>query len=340
MPMETWRPLKSTHRWTHVCPGAVLLHNNETGVIVDVRAVEGEHRSVWLKALRLDGTRVDLEVTANTDILAAADELLPGEEDLRTITLPAVLWQRRQLYTRARLIGMCAAIVAGALMLSTMQPALLVAAPFVSAGLALIPRALPSGTDELSFLAPDRLGITKDSVLDYALALEDGRLWVPPRAGADRRQLIRERADAIREEYLALREDVAYRIECSALFDPLEPATAEFEEALVAFQDAGDATSTGELDDRACALEVAFNVARANAERLGFSHLPDAARDDARRAQKAVRLAAEAGTDAERRTALTHARQILDSLTIYYLPRLDERLALMPGPAAPPTPGE
>jgi len=121
---------------------------------------------------------------------------------------------------------------------------------------------------------------------------------------------------------------MAYRIECSALFDPKVPATAVFEEALVAFEDVTDLTPTDEFDALATEVELAFNVAQANAERIGLSHLPEDKRADARRAGKAAHLAAGAATEGERQASLAQVKRILDSLALYYLPTIREKPAL------------
>ncbi|WP_040282984.1 hypothetical protein [Tessaracoccus massiliensis] len=78
-------------------------------------------------------------------------------------------------------------------------------------------------------------------------------------------------------------------------------------------------------------MELTFNVAQANAERLGLEHLPEGARSDARRAGKAARLAAGATTPGERQASLAQVKRILDSLALYYLPTLVERLAIEAG---------
>ena len=83
--------------------------------------------------------------------------------------------------------------------------------------------------------------------------------------------------------------------------------------------------------NRAAEVQLAFDAARANAERLGLNHLPLTARDDAGRAAKAVRLARRASTDGEREAAMAQAHKLLESLALYYLPTPDEAVRMLGG---------
>lgn len=83
-------------------------------------------------------------------------------------------------------------------------------------------------------------------------------------------------------------------------------------------------------------MELAFETARAHAETVGLAHLPQQARDHARRAAGAARLARAAATEAERAAAQDQVVRILRSLALYYLPDPDRLpLALTRGPATP-----
>ncbi|MEO7589409.1 MAG: hypothetical protein ABIS84_15425 [Arachnia sp.] len=148
----------------------------------------------------------------------------------------------------------------------------------------------------------------------------------------ERRDRIEARAESIRSEYEALLTDIVYRINNSALFDPSVPATERFQTALLLWHDAGDAPLET-LDGLSADLEIAYTVARDNAETLGLAHLPATARPDARRAAKAARLAAESPNEGERTASLHHVARILDSLALYYLPSV----AATPLPLDPPT---
>ncbi|HMR50231.1 MAG TPA: hypothetical protein PKE40_13395 [Arachnia sp.] len=125
----------------------------------------------------------------------------------------------------------------------------------------------------------------------------------------------------VRESYGRMLGDIAYRIENSALFDPAVPLTRQFDTALALWGDVNAATPETEVVRRASLVKVAFDAARANAETLGLAHLPDTARDAARRAAAAARLAAGTSVDAERDAALAQVIQILNSLALYYLPQ-------------------
>ncbi|WP_296135734.1 hypothetical protein [uncultured Tessaracoccus sp.] len=332
MRSEPWQPVPLETTWGSLPPGAIFVHHDEDGIVVDVRRTE--HAKTKLHLQRLNGERFTEDVKDGATVGQKANAWLhPGDaHDVRAVSVPAVLWRHQGLLAPRTWVGLLVSAVVGTAVVVFASAGQLYLA-FLAAGAAsvAVQRLFRRG-NELQFLAPDRLGITMETILPYVLTREQGKLWVSPTAGADRRQLTFQRVDAIRERHLELREDIAYRIECSALFDPAVPATAEFEAALVRFDDVTDQTPTDELDALASEVEVSFNVAQANAERLGIAHLPEEARGDARRAGKAARLAAGASTEGERQASLSQVRRILDELALYYLPRLDETLAIEAGP--------
>lgn len=142
-----------------------------------------------------------------------------------------------------------------------------------------------------------------------------------------------ERVNAVRDAYAHLRDDIAYRIENSALFDPGFPPTQRLEVALLAWSPESD-----DAHRLASEVEDSFVAGRAAAEALGFSHLPETARGTARRALAVARLALAAPSDAERAAAAKKAAELLGSLALYYLPTVDpdvpsliaQRHALLP----------
>lgn len=139
---------------------------------------------------------------------------------------------------------------------------------------------------------------------------------------------------AVKQTYGRLRGDIAYRIEHAALFDPAVALTAQFETALVLWDDVDATTPPDEAARRASMVQVTFDTARAHAETVGFAHLPTAARGDAERAAKAARLARATDSEAERRAALARTIAILRSLALYYLPdpeAVDRALTTGPG---------
>lgn len=175
---------------------------------------------------------------------------------------------------------------------------------------------------ERAFLAAEwRWGLTGPRILlDSGERLTPGELVARlPSPDAARDAALARVAD-VRALYGRMLSDVAYRIENSALFDSAVPLTSRFETALALFSDATDQTTDAELTRRAGLVRVTFDAARANAETLGLGHLPVTARDDARRAAGAARLAASAATEAERAAANAQVVRILGSLALYYLP--------------------
>ena len=128
--------------------------------------------------------------------------------------------------------------------------------------------ALPAKT---VILGQERVGVTPETVHAYALAVERGELWgdaLP--AGAPTSP--RVQVDRIGQEYVQLRSDLVYRLECPALFDPAVATTAAFEAAMVAFEDEPSSANA----DR---VELKFNLAREHAERVGLRHVENAHRD-------------------------------------------------------------
>ncbi|GAA4897573.1 hypothetical protein GCM10025789_14340 [Tessaracoccus lubricantis] len=325
---STWQPVPLGEKWGEVAPGSVLLYTDEAAVVVDARRSSGKLK---LRIQRPDGERFEREVKGGQTLRSQGKALLESD-DVRAMMLPAVIWHEDKLFSPRNMVALLASAVVTTLLVVLLGMgagvgSFLYLVFMASGATAMGVRRLWKG-GRVSFLAPDRLGLTMGTIHAYALTREQGRLWVPPSPGADRRGLARQRVAAIREACLQLREDIVYRIESPALFDPKVPATAEFEASLVAFDDADDLTPTDALDALAAEAEVTFNVAQANAERLGLEHFPEEARADARRAGKAARLAAGAATEGERQASLGQVRRILDSLALYYLPTIDEKLAI------------
>ncbi|HMR50232.1 MAG TPA: hypothetical protein PKE40_13390 [Arachnia sp.] len=143
-----------------------------------------------------------------------------------------------------------------------------------------------------------------------------------------------ERVGIVKASYGRQLGDIVYRIENSALFDAAVPETQRFQVALVAWDQ-----SSADADRLASELEQAYAAAVRTAEHLGLDHLPETARDPARRAAKAVGVALGTGPEAERRAAGTRVAEILNSLALYYLPTVDpeapaligQRRAIEPG---------
>ncbi|MBB1483758.1 hypothetical protein H5392_07770 [Tessaracoccus sp. MC1865] len=128
----------------------------------------------------------------------------------------------------------------------------------------------------------------------------------------------RSRVDLVKERLGALRGDIVYRIENSALFDAAVPQTQRLELALMAWDE-----MSPDVAALATEVEAAFDDARRHAEELGLDHLPETARDSGRRAARAAHAALHGDTEGERETARRRVADILSSLTLYYLPPVD-----------------
>ena len=149
----------------------------------------------------------------------------------------------------------------------------------------------------------------------------------PPEVDGGKVVSAADRVRLVRGSYDRLRDDIAYRIENSALFDAAVPATERLEVALLGWNPASPAA-----DSLADEVERSFAEAREQAEALGFDHLPETARGTARRAHTLARRALGAGTPAERVAAGRKVADLLGSLALYYLPGVDPET---PGLIAP-----
>lgn len=146
--------------------------------------------------------------------------------------------------------------------------------------------------------------------------------------------------DDVKAEYGRLLSDIAYRIECPALFDPHEPTTKAFTLALLRWDNNDGVVGDDERRHLAQRVRATFRAARANAERIGMDHIPEEHRDRATTALGAARLAADtASTDAERENALRRAIDILDQLALYYLPSGTDARKAISGAAPLQLPG-
>lgn len=156
----------------------------------------------------------------------------------------------------------------------------------------------------------------------------------------DRSEAAARQVDEVKEEYGRLLSDLAYRVDNPALFDAAVPETEALTLALFRWDSEWPRLETEDRVALAAQVVSFFRAARRHAERVGMRHLPETARDDARRALKAIRLALdESTTPAERKAAAGLARQLLSGLALYYLPSRAEvsnalggrRLKQLPG---------
>lgn len=162
-----------------------------------------------------------------------------------------------------------------------------------------------------------------------ALPLPEG---APPPAGADPSATAAQaRIDAVKAAYGELAADIAYRIECSALFDTSAPLTRQYELLMLRWEDDRARLSPDDLERLAREVSLAFDTARGHAEAVGLTHLPTTAHADAGRAIKAAHLAKNAATDGERTAAMAQVVRLLDSIALYYLPPADEAPLMLGG---------
>ncbi|WP_076060698.1 hypothetical protein [Tessaracoccus sp. ZS01] len=128
------------------------------------------------------------------------------------------------------------------------------------------------------------------------------------------------RVQSVRGEFAALRSNLIYRIEHSALFDDAALLTREFHLALMRWEEAQGSDDDELLQRAASEVEFSFRTARSHAETVGLTHLPEGSRAKAERAIRAARLAERAATGEEREEAVGHVAGLLDALSLYYLP--------------------
>ena len=280
---------------------------------------EGSRPVRSVKASDLDSPPVQRDLSGGT--LADVVRLVSRGTGHEAIALPPVDWAGRAEGLRLQwpvtiLVGVIVAVL-------LVLPGLPVLAGFaipIAAAAAAITWSLLRRRRPTRIRTAGDLRLDSSNLVDYAIAR---RLGERPEALTDdqRRGRITARMDAVRAEYGRLSADIVYRIEASALFDPASAPTKSFEVALVRADT--EAGSLEDLDELATELEIAFSVARDHAETVGIGHLPATAREDARRASKAARLASRAATEGEREAALAQVVRILDALALHYLPAPD-----------------
>ena len=173
--------------------------------------------------------------------------------------------------------------------------------------------------------------------MERGMSVADFLAVLPPLP--DPRRDAHERVAEVRAVYGRMLADVAYRIENAALFDSGVETTRRLETALAMWSDVIPTTPDDEVLRRAAMVDLTFDTARAHAETVGLAHLPEQARDRARRAASAARLARAAATEAERAAAQEQVVRILRSLALHYLPDPDRLPRAISRSPASPRPG-
>jgi len=153
---------------------------------------------------------------------------------------------------------------------------------------------------------------------DTTISLAEAFARLPRDAGP--RAAAIDQVAEIRALYGRMLTDIAYRIENSALFDSTVSTTRQLETSLALWSDVTRSTSDEEITRRSAVVAVAFRTARSHAETIGLGHLPTTARNSARRAVGAARLARSSRSAAERDAAQLRVVSILRFLALDCLP--------------------
>lgn len=319
-----WRKLTQYTRLRDVNKQAILaMRDDGTGVLMRFRHYESK-KSSWNTIHQLD-TRNQKWVSWRVKSGGATlRDALP--EDMKDATLVAIPLWHRQRWARVLRVGLIVALMVLAVVLG-LTPYLV---PYIGVALLLLaPRFGPVHIRSLQ-----QLPLTSNNIVEYAAQRIAGAHPEALEELPHREETLARIAD-IKAEYGELKLDVLTRIEQPALFDSAVPTTSRFLTALVRAEDSIDDLDIDQLEQLAARLEVAFEVAKDHAAAVGIAHLPEDLRDDGRRASKAARLAQAAASDGERRAATTQLNRILDSMALYYMPSVTERLEI----EAPPTEG-
>lgn len=270
-----------------------------------------------------DNVTVDFQDTAVRDELGplAGRTTVPRHTTISDFALASAQINVQRAGTVPKIAGLAAPLPAWSLVLMiAIGVTLAVAGSIVG-----VPQlALPGTVLVLSALATHRMQANDSSWRQSPRVLDQGRDILPSRIAellgtpAPTGPTPAERVSLVKDEWVALQSDIVYRIENSALFDPAVAQTQDFQLALMSW-DASSPDASRLADE----VEDAFAAARSHAERLGFNHLPETARDSARRAGRAAATALSSDHEGERRAAAARAAEILSSLALYYLPVID-----------------
>lgn len=336
---EFWQPLDPQTPIEGLVPFTALLlpERGESGIIAHyaynpeagaVAPYVMQYQRTHSPAARLTRLSLSREAVIGTK---AADLL--GTSRVSVLPLPPVQWSRRGRPWRGRAVAasLAAALVAAATLVFGGTTGAWWFLPLAAAAFGLVwwtaVERLP-----MRILAPGDLQLDRSNVVEYARGrLRGERPEI--RSREQRRAAIIERVEQIKADYGRLSTDIIYRIENAALFDTADPVTTRFQTALISF-DTNQDQGLNRLEELAGEVEVTFAVAQDHAETVGLHHLPEGNRDAARRASNAARLAERATTDGERIASMHQVARILDSLALYYLPRVNPKTFAI---EAPPT---
>lgn len=332
-----WKPLPTTTILADLLGTSVLMYGDDAAEgRVAMFMMFADPSQIVMRIARtsdLDSS-VDLTFHPNTRLASAAEKFFPSTT-LRAVALQPISWRHREHGVRYRtpIVVVSAALVLVVLIALSNPVAAALAIPLAAAvagALWLMLRRM----SPTSIPMPGTLQLDGSNLVDYAEKRQRGERPEMLRLSEQKANVV-ARVDSIRAEFGQLEADIVYRINNSALFDTAVPATERFQMALIAWQDASD-DSVEEMNSLAADVEIAYSVARANAETLGLFHLPETARPDGRRAAKAARLALSATNEGERQASRHQLMRILNSLALYYLPDVKDAARAIEGPSNSP----
>lgn len=324
MTLRQWQPVPHRTQINGIGLDSVLVFaegSTEGIVLSSQRWVSDSVKVTWASTRDLNAPQTREYAPATRLVHVAADLLGPVEDgaELTILAMPTVRWPGPRPYPWAAVAAAALAASLGVLVgLGDEAWVYMVLAVVAVVGLSLFWQGRRS-RQPARVLAAGRLALDGPDLVEYARARLAGER---PGSSADRLEEATARVADIREEFGALTSDIVYRIDHPALFDTAVPTTGQFHAALMRFDDAHSLPISA-VEDLAADVEVAYSLARDHAETIGQAHLPEAARDGARRAAKAARLAAGAATEHERAASLAQVQRILESLALYYLPTID-----------------
>lgn len=330
MTFPLWQPIPERTWVKELLDTSILIHADDPshGVVATFH-IKDQSSGVTMQYARTPNLDTPTSATFGPiGIVSACVSTVFSEPNMRIVAIPPVEWKQpgAGLAWRTPAVGVASlATIAGCLAVGTAFTA--AAAIPLAALVGWLLWLLLRRQEPTHIRTAGDLHLDGGNIVEYA---QQRALGERPemRRLEDRRHGIDARAESIKSEYGRLLSDIVYRIDNSALFDSSVPTTERFQTALLVWDDRADA-SLDELDALAADLEISFAVAKDNAETLGLFHLPETARSDARRASKAARLAADSANEGERNASLHQLSRILDSLALYYLPRVTgERSAL------------
>lgn len=335
MGFTLWEPVPSATTYADLSSSSVLIHADDPGQGIVASFVSdpdapGNVVMQYARTSAMDSSAV-LTMLENHRIGDKAAEFFPGQQP-RIVPIPPIRWRQLGAGLRWRTpVVVIGAVLTGIVCLVVNTTTAAAAALPLAALVGFILWMLLRRLEPTRIVAAGDLHLDGGNVVEYAQQRQRGHRPEMVRL-EERTSRVMARVADIKAEFGQLVTDIVYRIDNSALFDSAVPATERFQAALMAWDDASD-SSIEERDALAAEIEIAYSVARANAESLGLHHLPATARPDARRAAKAARLAASSSSAGEREASLYQVARILDALALYYLPTVtSEPLPLDPPP--------